>query len=334
MKDERVGDDRALLVVAGLKKHFPIHAGVLRRATGMVYALDGVSFTVERGETFGVVGESGSGKTTLARCIVGLLEPTDGQVVFESAVARSKDVKRRVQMVFQDPYSSLNPRMRVGAIVSEPLFIHRVGTKADRAARAVELLGRVGLRPEHARRYPHEFSGGERQRIGIARALSLDPKLMICDEPVSALDVSVQAQVLNLLKDLQIESGFTCLLIAHNLSVVEYAADRIMVMYLGKVCEIADSRSLYTAPLHPYTEALLSSIPKIHPRSGRQRFVLPGSPPDPSRPPSGCRFHTRCPYAVDRCRTVEPVLVALSDRPGRFVACHRADELSLTGYVE
>jgi oligopeptide/dipeptide ABC transporter ATP-binding protein len=333
-----------ILSVRDLKKHFPIQKGYLRKVVGHVYAVDGVSFTVAEGETLGIVGESGSGKTTVGRCINRLLHPTAGSIEFArndvpldvASLSREqlKRVRRDIQMVFQDPNSSLNPRMRVGQIVTEPLVIHNIGTPRERADRAAELLERVGLRPEHINRFPHQFSGGQRQRIGIARALAVKPRLIICDEPVSALDVSVQAQVLNLLRDVQADFGLTYLFIAHNLAVVQYASDRIMVMYLGKACELASANAIYTDPRHPYTEALLSAIPKDQPDSKRRRIILPGTIPDPSKPPTGCRFHTRCPYAVDRCREQEPDLEPVSDDPGRLVACHRTDELSLSGYVE
>ena len=337
-------EKKPILIVNDLKKHFPIQKGFLRKVVGHVYAVDGVTFHVDEGETLGIVGESGSGKTTVGRCIIRLLDPTAGSVEFArngtrvdiAALDRKelKAVRRNVQMVFQDPYSSLNPRMRVGRIVAEPLLIHGIGTDRERADRAAELLTKVGLRREHINRFPHQFSGGQRQRIGIARALALNPRVIICDEPVSALDVSVQAQVLNLLDDLQKEFGLTYILIAHNLNVVEYASDRIMVMYLGKVCELAPASRIYKKPLHPYTEALLSAIPKDHPTSKRKRIILPGSIPDPSRPPSGCRFHTRCPYATEICKTQLPELRPAPDDSDRLVACHRVEELALTGYVD
>jgi len=310
-----------LLDVTEVTKHFPITEGIVfRHEVASVRALDGVSLQVRRGETLGIVGESGCGKSTLARVITRLLEPTSGTVRFDGRdISRlSQDelrpVRREVQMIFQDPYASLNPRKRVGFIVSEPLEVHRIGTDAERKRRVQDLLEVVGLNPEHYNRFPHEFSGGQRQRIGVARALALNPKLIVADEPVSALDVSVQAQILNLLKDLQGEFGLTYVFIAHDLSVVRHISDRVAVMYLGKLVELASAHDLYAAPRHPYTGALLSAVPIANPRRGRSRkaFVLTGDVPNPINPPEGCRFHPRCPRAQDDCSSSEPLLRALA----------------------
>jgi oligopeptide/dipeptide ABC transporter ATP-binding protein len=322
--------DGPLLDVQDLVKHYPVRKGLLRREVARVRAVDGVSFHVAPGETFGLVGESGCGKTTAGRAILRLVEPTSGTVTFEGQdVARLgssalKALRRDMQIVFQDPYGSLDPRMPVGAIIAEGLVVHGIGTASEREARVRDAMRQVGLRPEYARRYPHEFSGGQRQRIGIARALVLRPKLIVCDEPVSALDVSIQSQVLNLLRDIQAEMGLTYLFIAHNLAVVKYVATRVGVMYLGKLVETAPSETLYANPHHPYTKALLSAIPQARPpmpgEPRRQRIVLGGDVPSALNPPSGCRFHTRCPVAMDRCRTEVP-----ADRqvdPGHVVACH------------
>jgi peptide/nickel transport system ATP-binding protein len=319
-----------LLVVEGLKKHFPITQGIIfQKEVASVKAVDDVSFSVRRGETLGVVGESGCGKSTMARCIVRLLEPTGGKIVFEGtditrlSRAEMRPVRREVMMVFQDPYASLNARKRVGFIVGEPLEVHGIGTAAERKRRVQELLEIVGLNPEHYNRFPHEFSGGQRQRIGVARALAVNPKLIICDEPVSALDVSVQAQILNLLKDLQSEFGLTYLFIAHDLNVVRHISDRIMVMYLGKVAEIGDGPSLYLEPKHPYTGALLSAVPIPNPALGRQRkaIMLEGDVPNPINPPSACRFHPRCPRFVEgRCDVDEPELRRFG--ADHVAACH------------
>jgi len=322
--------DAPLLDVRDLVKHYPVRKGLLRREVARVRAVDGVSFHVAPGETFGLVGESGCGKTTAGRAILRLVEPTSGTVTFEGQdVARLgssalKALRRDMQIVFQDPYGSLDPRMPVGAIIAEGLVVHGIGTASEREARVREAMRQVGLRPEYARRYPHEFSGGQRQRIGIARALVLRPKLVVCDEPVSALDVSIQSQVLNLLKDIQAEMGLTYVFIAHNLAVVKYVASRVGVMYLGKLVETAPSETLYANPQHPYTKALLSAIPQARPpvpgEPRRQRIVLGGDVPSALNPPAGCRFHTRCPVAMDRCRTEVP-----ADRevaPRHAVACH------------
>ena len=306
-----------LLEVDGLVKHFPITRGVVRqRPIGAVQAVDGVSFELAAGETLGLVGETGCGKSTTARLIARLLEPTSGQIRFQGQDLASlkgkalKAARRDVQMIFQDPYSALNPRRTVGSIIAEPFVIHGLLTGgAERRTRVQELMERVGLNPEHYNRYPHEFSGGQRQRIGVARAIALEPKLIVADEPVSALDVSIQAQILNLLADLQKDMGLALLFIAHDLSVVRHMCDRVAVMYLGRIVELADSASLYAHPKHPYTEALLAAVPKPDPSgAGRARAVLRGDLPSPSDPPSGCRFHTRCTYAKEVCTTVDPQL--------------------------
>ena len=314
-----------LLVVKDLVKYFPVRGGLLQRTVAQVQAVDKVSFTVKNGETFGLVGESGCGKTTVGRSILRLIEPTSGQVAFngEDVLAMRpgslKALRRDMQIIFQDPYASLNPRMPIGESVMEGLNIHKIGRPAERWEVAIKMLKKVGLEEYHARRYPHEFSGGQRQRIGIARALALQPKFIVCDEPVSALDVSIQSQVLNILKDLQREFGLTYLFIAHNLSVVEHISDRVGVMYLGKMVELADREAMYREPLHPYTKALMSAIPIPHPNVKRERTILKGDVPSPLNPPKGCRFHTRCPIAVEHCSQAEPEFK--ESRPGHWTAC-------------
>jgi len=316
----------ALVEVESLKKYFPIKKGVLQREVARVHAVDDVSFAVREGETLGLVGESGCGKSTLGRTIVRLLEPTDGRVFFQGrdisklGTRSMRPLRRELQMVFQDPYASLNPRKRVGTIVGDPMKIHGIGDKGDRRKGVQELLETVGLSPEHYNRFPHEFSGGQRQRISIARALALNPKLIVADEPVSALDVSIQAQVINLMMDLQREKRLSYLFIAHDLAVVEHISHRIAVMYLGKIVEYADKKTLFTNPLHPYTEALLSAVPVPNPKLKREKRLLQGDVPSPINPPPGCAFHTRCPYAFDRCKVDAPKLVELS--PGHGVSCH------------
>ncbi|MCC6804851.1 MAG: dipeptide ABC transporter ATP-binding protein [Anaerolineae bacterium] len=368
-----------LLEVKDLKMHFPIRRGLLKRVVGQVRAVDGVSFTIRRGETLGLVGESGCGKTTTGRCVVRAYEPTSGEILYHEMMTEAvgdagarhasplqtngsgddvgahsraplpnngslpdkvidfarlttrelKAYRREIQMIFQDPFSSLNPRMTVLDIVSEPLVIHSRKPSKQLKDEVADLLRKVGLRPEHMNRYPNAFSGGQRQRIGIARALALRPSLIVCDEPVSALDVSVQAQVVNLLQDLQNELGLTYLFIAHDLSVVEHISNRVAVMYLGKIVEIAEAKELYRRPLHPYTEALLSAVPSTNPDLKRERIVLKGDVPNPANPPPGCAFHTRCAYAQDICKRQAPEWRPYKN--GHGVACHFADELSLAG---
>jgi peptide/nickel transport system ATP-binding protein len=328
-----------LLEVRDLKKHFPIQRGLLRRVVGQVKAVDGVSFVIHEGETLGLVGESGCGKTTTGRLVLRAMQPTEGQVLLRQneqmvdltrlSRRQLKPIRKDVQVIFQDPFSSLSPRMSVLDIVSEPLVIHGMRDETERRNRVRQLLELVGLRVQHMNRYPHAFSGGQRQRIGIARALALQPKLVVCDEPVSALDVSIQAQVLNLLKDLQTEFGLAYLFIAHDLGVVEHISDRVAVMYLGRIVELAPAAQLYESPKHPYTEALLSAVPAAAPGQRRQRIVLQGDVPNPASPPSGCAFHPRCRYVQDICRTTTPELREIA--PGQVAACHFADTLSLVG---
>jgi peptide/nickel transport system ATP-binding protein/oligopeptide transport system ATP-binding protein len=320
-----------LFEVRDLKKHFPIHGGLFSRVSGQVHAVDGVSFRIGHGETLGLVGESGCGKTTVGRTALKLLEPSAGQILVDGTEITDLDrsrmlpYRRSMQMIYQDPFASLNPRMSAGEIVAEPLVIHRVGTDAaERRDRVARLFERVGLRPELMRSFPHEFSGGQRQRIGIARALALSPDLIVGDEPVSALDVSIQAQIINLLVDLQDELGLSYLFIAHDLAVVEHISHRVAVMYLGRIVEMTDKTSLFETPLHPYTEALLSAVPVAKARAkGRRRVILAGDVPSPVKPPEGCHFHPRCRYALPRCSAEAPVLREVS--AGHFAACHLHD---------
>jgi oligopeptide/dipeptide ABC transporter ATP-binding protein len=333
-------DQHILLDVRELKKFFPIRRGFLQRVEGYVRAVDGVSFYINKGETLSLVGESGCGKTTTARCILRGYQPTAGQILFQTEdgtmldvatlpKSRLRPLRRHMQMIFQDPFSSLNPRMTLFDIVGEPLLMHGMKNRGERTDRVSELLSLVGLRPEYMRRFPHAFSGGQRQRIGIARALALNPSLVVADEPVSALDVSVQAQILNLMLDLQDQLGLTYLFVAHDLSVVKHIGDRVAVMYVGQIVEVAETEALFNSPKHPYTEALLSAVPKPDPRVRSRRIVLEGDVADPANPPPGCYFHPRCGYATDVCRTVTPSLEEML--PGRFVSCHRASELTLKG---
>jgi len=329
-----VGQD-ILLEVDRLQKHFPIYGGVFQQQVGAVRAVDGVSFRLRRGETLGLVGESGCGKSTTGRTLLRLLEPTGGKVEFDGVDVASldhralRDMRKRFQMIFQDPYASLNPRMTIFSILEEPLIIHKIGDAAARRERIMSLMKTVGLRPDQVNNYPHEFSGGQRQRIGIARALAVEPDLIVCDEPVSALDVSIQAQVINLLKDLQKEFGLTYVFIAHDLSVVEYISDRVAVMYLGKMVELASSVDLYAKPKHPYTIALLSALPRPDPRVKAKRVILGGEIPSPMNAPSGCHFHPRCPVATDICSREDPEwrdVNAGKDGEEHWVACHNLEE--------
>jgi peptide/nickel transport system ATP-binding protein len=337
---ERGTDNGTLLKVQNLRKHFPIQKGVFRRVAGYVKAVDGVTFSVNSGETLGLVGESGCGKTTTGRCILRALEPTDGKILFRSSDNGWMDVgelddeglrlfRQHAQMIFQDPYSSLNPRMTLLQIVGEPLRSNKMAKGKELENRVAELLRLVGLRPEYMVRYPHAFSGGQRQRIGVARALALNPRLLVCDEPVSALDVSIQAQTLNLLVDLQEDFGLTYLFIAHDLSVINHISDRVAVMYVGKLVETAETQELFDSPRHPYTEALMSAVPIADPRISHERIILPGDVADPANPPRGCYFHPRCQYARDRCRVEEPALREISE--DHHVSCHRAEEIQLRG---
>ena len=317
-----------LVRVNNLVKYFPVRAGLLQRVVNHVKAVDDVSFFVRKGETLGLVGESGCGKTTVGRTMLRLIEPTAGEVQFEGRNVFSmkphdlKVTRRDMQIIFQDPYASLDPRVPIGESVMEGLHIHRIGTPRERVDIMLETLKKVGLESYHSRRYPHEFSGGQRQRIGIARALALRPRFIVCDEPVSALDVSIQSQVLNILKDLQAEFGLTYLFIAHNLSVVEHVSNRVAVMYLGKMVEMTSREELFRNPLHPYTQALMSAIPVPNPRLKRQRTILKGDVPSPLNPPKGCRFHPRCPVAIEICSQQEPAFLEVS--PDHWVACHLA----------
>ena len=334
--------DKVLLEVRNLKKWFPIMSGFFRRTVGHVKAVDDISFEVLQGETLGLVGESGCGKTTAGRCIVRAYDLTGGQILFRKNDGETIDLaplsnyemkpyRQQVRMIFQDPFNSLNPRMPVIDIVGDPLRINKIAAGKELEDRVASLLGRVGLRPEYMRRYPHAFSGGERQRIGIARALALDPRLVVADEAVSALDVSVRAQILNLIKELQEEFNLTYLFVSHDLNVIEYICDRVVVMYVGKIVEVAETEELFAQPFHPYTEALISAVPNPDPRMRRQkaRIVLEGDVADPANPPSGCYFHPRCRYVQERCSQETPALREIA--PGHFAACHHAEELTLAG---
>jgi len=333
-------DRPVLLEVKNLQKFFPIRRGIIKKTVGYVKAVDDLSFKIFQGETLGLVGESGCGKTTAGRCILRGVDPTAGEVNFLTRNGKNADLaklnqqelaplRRDLQMIFQDPYSSLNPRWTLLDIVGEPLLVNKIAKGKEMEDQVADLLKRVGLRPEYMRRYPHAFSGGERQRVGIARALATRPRLVVADEPVSALDVSVRAQTLNLLQDLQSEFHLTYLFISHDLSVVEHICNRVAVMYVGKMVEMAETEELYTNPLHPYTEALMSAVPKADPDLKSKRIVLEGEVPDPANPPSGCYFHPRCRYAIDLCKVAAPPLEEI--QPGHFAACHRARELTLHG---
>ncbi len=332
-----------LLEVIELKKYFPIRRGFFKRVVGQVKAVDNLSFFIREGETLGLVGESGCGKTTAGRSILRAIPPSSGKILFRDPTLGKVDVatldqdqliavRRNMRMIFQDPYASLNPRMTLLDIVGAPLRAMKLASGKELEERVAEMLRRVGLRPEYMRRYPHAFSGGQRQRIGLARALAPNPKFIVCDEPVSALDVSVQAQILNLLQDLQVDLGLTYLFVAHDLSVVAHISDRVAVMYVGKMVELANTQELYTNPMHPYTEALMSAIPLPDPRKREKRVYLSGEVANPANPPSGCYFHPRCSYCVDICKSTEPAFEEV--KPGHFVKCHRARELSLNGVAE
>jgi oligopeptide/dipeptide ABC transporter ATP-binding protein len=315
-----------VLEVQNLKKHFAVRKGVLLKTAGHVYAVDGVSFSIAAGQTLGLVGESGCGKSTVARAVIRLIEPTAGEVrilgrdILSLTKAEMRTTRRQAQIIFQDPFSSLNPRMSAGEIVGEPLLVHKIGGRRERQERVAALFDRVGLRSSQMNSLPHQFSGGQRQRIGIARALALDPQLIVGDEPVSALDVSIQAQVINLMMDLQAEKNLSYLFIAHDLAVVEHISHRVAVMYLGRIVEHAEKRALFSSPLHPYTEALLSAVPIPNPKLKRQKRLVQGDVPSPINPPSGCHFHTRCPYVMEQCRTVAPPLIEVA--PDHWAACH------------
>jgi peptide/nickel transport system ATP-binding protein len=332
--------EQRLLEIKNLKKYFPIRRGFFQRTVGNVRAVDDVSFFINAGETLGLVGESGCGKTTASRCILRAFAPSSGEMLFQTQNGATVDLAKlsraqlrllrpQMQMIFQDPYGSLNPRMTLFDIVGEPLLVNGLTNRKTRVERVAELLGLVGLRPEYMQRYPHAFSGGQRQRIGIARALSVNPRLVVADEPVSALDVSVQAQILNLMLDLQKRLNLTYLFVAHNLSVVRHICDRVAVMYVGKLVEMADTLELYAAPKHPYTAALMSAVPVADPRIKTGSVELKGEVPSPANPPSGCYFHPRCEFAIDACRQDAPAFREIT--PNHFVACHRADELRLAG---
>ena len=339
-----MSDRNVLLEVENLKKHFPIRKGIFKAVSGYVRAVDDVSFEVYEGEKVGLVGESGCGKTTTGRCVIRLIEPTSGSIhyhqngnridLMETDGSDLKELRKEMQIIFQDPFSSLDPRMSVRDIIAEPLKIQGMGNRKENTERVEYLLGRVGLSRYHLNRYPHEFSGGQRQRIGIARSLALQPKFIVCDEPVSALDVSVQAQVLNLLAELQEEFGLSLLFVAHNLNVIEHISDRVIVMYLGKIVEIATAQEIYENPHHPYTEALLGSIPEGDPRRRKIRRPLQGTVPDPANPPEGCNFNTRCPYAKDICFSEEPPLVQTEGSADHRSACHFKEELKLKNYYD
>ncbi|WP_409305985.1 ABC transporter ATP-binding protein [Peribacillus sp. SCS-155] len=326
LKPETKIDQDYILEARNIKKYFPIKGGILKKTIGHVKAVDGVSLNILRGETLGVVGESGSGKSTLGRVLLRLMNPTEGQIIFENQDISNfgnrqlRPIRRDMQVVFQDPYASLNSKMSVQELIEEPLLVQTKMSKSERKDKAISLLEKVGLRADARLKYPHEFSGGQRQRISIARALALNPKFVICDEPVSALDVSIQAQVLNLMADLQDEFNLTYLFIAHDLSVVKHISDRVAVMYLGRIAEIAPKKNLYDTPLHPYTRALLSAVPSTDVRNRREKIILKGDLPSPSNPPSGCAFRTRCPHAHDLCAAVRPELLDVGN--GHYVACH------------
>lgn len=335
MTIENGNENKPLIQVRDLKKHFAIRRGALRRQVGTVKAVDGVSFDIMRGETLGLVGESGCGKSTTGRTILQLLSPTDGRIIFdgrnlsEMSKGDVRRIRRDMQMIFQDPYASLNPRMMVGDIIDEPLEIHSIGNKKERQERVQDLLKMVGMNPYFANRFPHEFSGGQRQRIGIARALATEPSFIVADEPISALDVSIQAQVVNLLDDLKHELGLTYLFIAHDLAMVRYISDRVAVMYLGQIVELSTRDEVFDHPLHPYTQALLSAIPIPDPKkeAKRERIILKGEVPNPANPPQACHFHPRCPYATDICRQEDPLLRDLgSETVPHMVACHHAEK--------
>jgi len=341
MTDRTMSERELILDVVDLKKHFPIRKGLLRKVVGQVRAVDGVNLQIRKGETLALVGESGCGKTTVSRCVLRAMAPSGGQINFrvdgrtvdlaKLSKVEMKPLRRHVQMVFQDPFSSLNPRMVIGDIIGEPLLVNGVSDAAERRRRVIELLDMVQLPAAYINRFPHAFSGGQRQRVGIARALALNPSLIVADEPVSALDVSVQAQIVNLMLELQDRLGLTYLFVAHDLSVVKHVADRVAVMYVGRVVEVAETQALFDRPRHPYTEALLSAVPKPDPRARQERIILEREVADAANPPPGCHFHPRCRYATDQCRIDAPPLQEVS--PGRHVACHHAATLELAGVL-